>query len=82
MILKTVAGACLRVEKTIEVKQPVMVDNDDGGVKVNVMHLIFFLLAGGGEAGGGDNPCVQGSLLVIPQHRCGLGPGTGNLSSR
>ena len=64
-------------------KQPVLVDNDTIRVKVRVMHLIFFLLAGGGGGGeAGDNPCVQGSLMVIPQvrERCGLA--TGNLSSR
>ena len=70
--------ACIAGPKDLsEVKQPVLVDNDGRGVKVNVMHLIFFLLAGGG-----DNPCVQGSLLVIPQHRCGPGLAIANLSSR
>ena len=75
--IKPVA-VCRKKQKILKVKQPVFVDRDTSRVKVNVMHFIFFLLAGGG----GDNPCVQGSLLVIPQHRCGLGPGTGNLSSR
>ena len=74
---------CLWGQRILEVKQPVLVDNDSSRVKVRVMHLIFFLLAGGG-GGAGDNPCVQGSLMVIPQVRervrCGLA--TGNLSSR
>ena len=65
---------CLWGQKILKVKQPVLVDNDASRVKVRVMHLIFFLLAGGGVGGAGDNPCVQGSLPV-PQHRCGLGPG-------
>ena len=75
---------CLWGQKILKVKQPVLVDNDASRVKVRVMHLIFFLLAGGGVGGAGDNPCVQGSLMVIPQVRervrCGLA--TGNLSSR
>ena len=75
---------CLWGQRILEVKQPVLVDNDSSRVKVRVMHLIFFLLAGG--LGAGDNPCVQGSLMVIPQvrqrervRRC---LATGNLSSR
>ena len=76
---------CLWGQKILKVKQPVLVDNDTSRVKVRVMHLIFFLLAGSvgaGGAGAGDNPCVQGSLMVTPQvrQRCGLA--TGNLSSR
>ena len=77
---------CLWGQKILKVKQPVSVDNDSSRVKVRVMHLIFFLLAG--RVGVGDNPCVQGSLMVIPQvrqrqrervRRC---LATGNLSSR
>ena len=79
---------CLWGQKILKVKQPVLVDNDSSRVKVRVMPLIFFLLAGSGAggAGAGDNPCLQGSLMVIPQVRvrervrCGLA--TGNLSSR
>ena len=75
---------CLCGQKILEVKQPVLVDNNTSRVKVRVMHLIFFLLAGGGAGGAGDNPCVQGSLMVIPEvrERVRCGPATGNLSSR
>ena len=62
---------CLWGQKILKVKQPVLVDNDSSRVKVRMMHL--HLLPAGWLAGGGDNPCVQGSLMVIPEVRERLG---------